>query len=242
MALNIQRTILRAIGAREQPVTVTAVDDVLPWYRRVHFSAPEFLSGLEVFPTVWIRLWVPSLDDPTVLRQRGYTLVDPDPAAGTFALEFVLHQPAGAAARWAETVRVGDSAEIAFTPARIDPDPAIGTYVIGGDASALPAINSLLDHIPDHATAHVVFTDPHDDAAELPFRTRENTRLSIVRTGAEQLRLLRALDVDADDVYAWGAGERSDVSGMRQLFRREWALPKHRQHTQYYWIRGKTTG
>lgn len=242
MAMNLQRTIMRVIGAREQTVTVTAVEDLLPWYRRVHFSAPEFMRGLELFPTIWVRLWVPSLDDPAALKQRGYTLVDPDPESGTFALEFVLHDTQGPAAAWARSVTPGDTAEIAFTPMRIAPDPAIGTFVLVGDASALPGINSLLDAAPAGAKTRVVFADDHADAAQLPMRLRDDTVLDLVNSGADLAARLRELDVDRDDCYVWAAGERKAVAAIREVVRREWKLPKDRQHTQYYWIEGKPFG
>ena len=75
------------------------MEDLLPWYRRVQLLAPGFVRELERFSTTWVRLWVPGLHGSAGVQQRAYTVVDPDPQAGTFALEFVLHQPAGPAAR-----------------------------------------------------------------------------------------------------------------------------------------------
>ncbi|WP_157240122.1 siderophore-interacting protein [Catenuloplanes japonicus] len=152
-----------------------------------------------------------------------------------------VHEPTGPAARWARQAAAGDTVDFSFTPARLAPDPGIGTYVLAGDASALPAINSLLGALPDGARTHVILTGDHDDAASV-LRPRAGTTVTVTGTGAEQVACLGALDLDHADCYVWAAGERQDVAAVRDLVRKQWRLPKDRQHTQYYWIRGKAVG
>lgn len=130
------------MGAREQPITVTAVEDILSRYRRIWFFGPEFLRTAELFPTVWSRLWVPSAETPDVMKQGGRTLVDPDPIARTCAPELVLHEPADAAANWAKNAQVGEVVELAVTRAKLNPEPGIGHFVLLGYATALSASNS----------------------------------------------------------------------------------------------------
>lgn len=231
---------MRALGARERTVTVERVERVLPWYLRITFSAPEFLRELELFPTIWIRIWVHDLDDPTALRQRGFTLVDPDPVAGTFALEFVLHEPTGPAATWALGAEPGDTLEVAITPSKLIPDPRISRFIFVGDATAIPAINSLLDYVPQATQTDVVLADPHHDAESL-LRLRDDTRVTRVAP-KELAQSLRDLAPDLSDTYVWAAGERWAITQIRGVVRREWKLPKERQHTQYYWIEGKPFG
>lgn len=233
---------MRMIGAREQPIRVSSVEDLLPWYRRISFTAPDFMRDLEVFPTIWVRLWVPSLEDPAAMKQRGYTLVDPDPAAGTFAMDFVMHEPTGPAAHWAMHANPGDPVEIAFTPATLTPDPGIGTFVLLGDSTAVPGINSLLEYLPASTTVRVILADDHEDADQLPLRLREGVELTLVRNSTEQLTALRSLELDLDDTYVWAAGERKAIAATREVLRKQWRLPKERQHTQYYWIEGKPFG
>ena len=240
MAINWQRTVMRAMGAREQVVTVKQVERVLPWYLRITFSAPEFMKDLELFPTIWIRLWVRDLDDPSALRQRGFTLVDPDPVAGTFALEFVIHEPTGPAASWAIGATPGDTVEIAITPSKLMPDPGISRFILVGDATAIPAMNSFLEYLPQETQTDVVLADPHHDAESL-LRLRADSRLTrVAPTGLAQA--LRDLAPDLEDTYIWVGGERWAITQIRGVVRREWKLPKDRQHTQYYWIEGKPFG
>lgn len=242
MAANWQRGYMRLLGAREQAITVTEVEDILPWYRRITFSGPAFINSIELYPSAWVRLWVPSLDDPSTLRQRGYTLVNPDKASGTFALDFVLHEPVGAASNWAKNARLGETVEIATSLAKLKLDTALENYLLLGDATAIPAINSLIDALPETAQITVIIQDEHPDAAALPIRKTPNASLTIVKTSGELIDSLLAKTPDHASSYVWAAGERKVVARIREIVRKQWQLPKAQQHTQYYWIEGKPFG
>src|SRR4029079_11555727 len=103
-------------------------------------------------PTLWVRLCFDNAGRP---HQRAYTLVDPDPAAGTFSLEFALHE--GVASDWARCAKPGDTVEATvhgtgFT----DPDPAPTHVFAVADAASLPALNSLVGTLRgDTGTAEV---------------------------------------------------------------------------------------
>lgn len=53
---------------------------ISPHYLRLSFHAGGMLTDRPLRPTMWIRMW---FADGDKLNQRGYTLVDPDPAADT---------------------------------------------------------------------------------------------------------------------------------------------------------------
>ncbi|MCT6647215.1 siderophore-interacting protein, partial [Enterococcus faecalis] len=75
--------------------------------------------------------------------QRGYTLVNPDPVAGTTDIDFALHD--GLATRWAQDAKPGDTLEVTLLGSSFElPVPAPAGYVLVGDTASLPAINSLL--------------------------------------------------------------------------------------------------
>jgi len=80
------------------------------------------LAEHPVHPTMWIRMW---FADGDKLHQRGYTLVDPDPAAGTVDIEFALHD--GIASQWARAAQPGDTIEATVLGSKFaipEPPPA----------------------------------------------------------------------------------------------------------------------
>ncbi|WP_371578961.1 siderophore-interacting protein [Streptomyces sp. NBC_01314] len=136
--------VLKLLRGKDFVLTVAGAEQVTEHYRRVHLTDGGMLAVTGVHPTMWVRLWFDAAGKP---HQRAYTLVDPDPAAGTFSLEFALHD--GHASDWARAVKPGDTIEAtvhgtAFT----DPDPAPSHILAIGDPASLPAINSLLDALP----------------------------------------------------------------------------------------------
>ncbi|MGO3886173.1 MAG: siderophore-interacting protein [Mycetocola sp.] len=249
MAHNWQRSVLRLMRVANHPVTVVAVDDPTPWYRRITFHAPELAEGLEVFPTLWLRLWVPNTSKGEgFLSQRGYTVVDVRPEDGTFALEFVLHDVAGPAGDWARQITTGTQTEVALTPAHISLPEGTTEVILAGDVTALPAINSWLDSIPDSVSAHVYVEDGHDDREQLPRSERSGTTAwTWVTPGTERgTELARAVQAQHPSghasLYAWAAGEKSLIKQLRPVFRDGLGLDRSRHFTQFYWIEGRNAG
>ena len=82
---------------------------------------------------------------------RTYTPRRFDSAAGTLEVQFLLHGD-GPASGWAERAAVGDRLAIAGPGGRAVPlDPGEARWIIAGDESAVPAIGTLLDALPDSA-------------------------------------------------------------------------------------------
>ncbi|PRC51864.1 siderophore-interacting protein, partial [Mycobacterium sp. ITM-2017-0098] len=85
-----------------------------------------------------IRMW---FTDGDRRHQRGYTLVNPDPANDTVDVEFALHD--GVASRCAQRAEAGDTIEATVLGSSFAlPEPRPAGYLIVGDTASLPAINS----------------------------------------------------------------------------------------------------
>ncbi|MHC9045532.1 siderophore-interacting protein [Microbacterium saperdae] len=247
MAANWQRGMMRLMRIANHPTEVVEVRDFTPWYRRIVFRAPSLTSSLDVFPTLWLRLWVPHpAKGEGFLVQRGYTFVHVDAAAQTFSLDFVLHDVSGPAGDWAKRAAVGDRLEVALTPARIDIPAGTTTLVLAGDATALPAINTWLEAVPAEIETRVFLEEEHPDREGLPRVERERgTWEWVVREGDRGTALARAIrsSVTAQDgLYAWGAGEKTLVKNVRGVLREHLGLDRGHHFTQFYWIEGKATG
>ncbi|MEU2727312.1 siderophore-interacting protein [Streptomyces griseoviridis] len=224
-------TVLRLMRAKDFTFTVTGVEDVTPEYRRLRLSDGGLLAAAGVHPTMWVRLWFGNAGKP---HQRAYTLVDPDPAAGTFSFEFALHE--GAASDWARAAAPGDTIEATVQGTGFEPpEPAPGRILAIGDPASLPAINSLLGSFTT-APATVWFEGGGDG---LPFRTdpaRHEVRR--VRRGdlVAQVRAELPAALAADPApYVWIACDTRTTRALSGYVRKELGLARERTHALGYW-------
>ncbi|MFD5227571.1 siderophore-interacting protein [Streptomyces qaidamensis] len=227
--------VLKLLRGKDFEFTVTDVEDVTAEYRRLRFTDGGLLAATGVHPTMWVRLWFDNAGKP---HQRAYTLVDPDAEAGTFQLEFALHE--GCASDWARAAKPGATIEATVQGTGFEhPSPAPSHVFAVGDPASLPAINSLLDALGT-APATVWFEGGDDD---LPFRTdpdrhelrkvpRQDSGAHLVdRVKADLPGLLR----DTADPYVWIACDTATTRALGAYVRKELGLPKQRVHALGYW-------
>jgi len=221
--------VLRLLRAKDFTFTVTDAEDVTPHYRRVHLTDGGMLAATGVHPTMWVRLWFDNAGKP---HQRAYTLVDPDPAAGAFSLEFALHE--GIASDWARAAKPGDTIEATVHGTGFeDPDPAPTHVFAIGDPASLPAINSLLGAL-DSSPATIWFEGGADG---LPFRTDPSRHE--IRTGDRLVDRVREdlpdLLKDHPDAYVWIACDTTTTRTLSSYVRKELGVSKDRMHALGYW-------
>ncbi|MGA5202942.1 siderophore-interacting protein [Streptomyces variegatus] len=227
--------VLRLMRGKDFEFTVTDVEDVTPDYRRLRFTDGGLLAATGVHPTMWVRLWFDNAGKP---HQRAYTLVDPDAEAGTFGLEFALHE--GCASDWARAAKPGDAIEATVQGTGFEhPSPAPSHVFAVGDPASLPAINSLLDALGS-APATVWFEGGDDD---LPFRTdparHELRKVPRRDSGAHLVDRVRSdlpgLLQGTADPYVWIACDTVTTRTLASYVRKELGLPKQRVHALGYW-------
>ncbi|MFE7069362.1 siderophore-interacting protein [Streptomyces sp. NPDC057620] len=246
--------VLKLFRGKDFTFTVLGAEDVTEHYRRLHLSDGGMLAATGVHPTMWVRLWFDNAGKP---HQRAYTLVDPDPAAGTFSLEFALHE--GCASDWARSAKAGDTIEATVQGTGFtDPDPAPSRVLAIADTASLPALNSLLDAVGT-APATIWFetagsartagsgTSKEDGAGRgtdgLPLRVdpaRHDLRtVPRLDRGAHLVAQVRAavpeLLKETADPYVWIACDTATTRSLAAYFRKELALPKQRVNALGYW-------
>ncbi|MEU0895267.1 siderophore-interacting protein [Streptomyces massasporeus] len=227
--------VLKLMRGKDFEFTVTDVEEVTPDYRRLRFTDGGLLAATGVHPTMWVRLWFDNAGKP---HQRAYTLVDPDAGAGTFGLEFALHE--GCASDWARAAKPGDTIEATVQGTGFDhPDPAPSHVFAVGDPASLPAINSLLGALGS-APATVWFEGGDDD---LPFRTdpdrHELRKVPRQDSGTHLVDRVKsdlpALLQGTADPYVWIACDTVTTRALTAYVRKELGLPKQRVHALGYW-------
>ncbi|MBQ1098614.1 siderophore-interacting protein [Streptomyces sp. b94] len=230
--------VLKLMRAKDFEFTVTDAEDVTPDFRRLRLSDGGMLAATGVHPTMWVRLWFDNAGKP---HQRAYTLVDPDPAAGTFGMEFALHE--GCASDWARAAKPGDTIEATVQGTGFEvPEPVPSRVFAVADPASLPALNSLLDALgPVPAT--IWFEDGGTGTDGLPFRTgpdrhelrtvpRRDAGAHLVAQVKEALpELLRS----TPEPFVWIACDTATTRALASYARKELGLPKQRVSALGYW-------
>ena len=226
-----QGAVLKLMRAGDYRLTVTGRREISPSYLRLSFNAGGMLADHPVHPTMWIRIWFADG------HQRGYTLVDPDPEADAFDIEFALHE--GCASDWARAAQPGDTVEATVLGSKFAiPDPRPNGYVIVGDTASLPAINSLLQEIGD-APARVFLQACCDDDKRLPVARPPKIDLTWVdhRDDCDSLlEAVRSAAFDAGDHFGWVACNTKTTRSVAKALREDFGIPKKSIKAQAYWL------
>ncbi|MEU9113229.1 siderophore-interacting protein [Streptomyces sp. NPDC048483] len=188
---------------------------------------------------------------------RSYTVRSYDAERHRISVDFVLHAAAatpqddadaGPATRWAAHARVGDTLA-RYGPAAIYARPlpldTADWLLLAGDETALPAIGSLVESLPEGARA-LAYIEVADAAEEQPFSTPADLTVHWVhRTGAAArcdalLSAVRDASFPPGTPFAWLAGEAGAVRALRRHLVEERGLAKSRIDFTGYWRRKLT--
>src|SRR6201998_3212133 len=139
MSRGLQGVILRGFGARDHTATVIGTVYIAPHFVRVRMVSPTLFKDVQAEPAAWLRFWFPDPDGSNTGFQRAYTISEADVPAGRFAVDIVLHDPAGPASLWARAVKPGATIAVMslmgssrFDVAYVQPS---GQLLVGDSAS-----------------------------------------------------------------------------------------------------------
>ncbi|OWA07438.1 NADPH-dependent ferric siderophore reductase [Streptomyces sp. CS113] len=230
--------VLKLMRAKDFEFTVTGAEDVTPHYRRLRLSDGGMLAVTGAHPTMWVRLWFDNAGKP---HQRGYTLVDPDPAAGTFAMEFALHE--GCASDWARAAKPGDTIEATVQGTGFEvPQPLPSRVFAVADPASLPALNSLLGSDALGSVPATVWFEGDTDEG-LPFRTEPGRHeVRTVTRGDAGAQLVARVKEELPELlgavpepFVWIACDTATTRALSSYVRKELGVPKQRVNALGYW-------
>jgi len=236
--------VLRGFGARDHDAEVTGTELLAPNFLRVRMTSPTLFDDADPGPSAWLRFWFPDPDGLDTEHQRGYTFSEADVEAGTFAVDFVLHEPAGPASTWAQHAAPGDRVcvtSFGSKPFEVADELPAG-YLLIGDSASIPAITTIVHALPRDITVEV-YLEQHDDADLLiPFPEHPLMRVHWVpRRGATSLAA--ALETrDWSNWNAWVGTEQGTLKHVRARLRDDFGFPKSEVHQQAYWSAGRAMG
>lgn len=245
MARGLQGAVLRGFGARDHTATVIETVAIAPHFLRVRMDSPTLFEDVIVEPTAWLRFWFPDPDGSDTEFQRAYTISEADAASGRFAVDIVLHEPAGPASRWARTVEPG--ARIAVMSlmgsTRFDiPDEQPAGYLLIGDSASIPGMNGIIGTVPPDVPIEMYLEQHDDHDALIPLATHPRLRVHWVPR-RDATSLAQAIEArDWSNWYAWATPEAATLKAVRVRLRDEFGFPKSEIHAQAYWTAGRAMG
>jgi NADPH-dependent ferric siderophore reductase len=176
---------------------------------------------------------------PTV---RTYTPRRYDAASKTLEIQFLLHGE-GPASAWAERAKPGDKIAVAGPGGRFSLEPAADHWWLAADESAIPAVGTLLDALPDSVTveAHIEVDGPEDEidfAGTAKASITWHRRRDASAFGAELIAAARGADIPGGS-RIWVACEAGTMRDIRRYFTRERGIPAGQLVTRGYWRTGE---
>ncbi|MBO9625471.1 MAG: ATP-binding cassette domain-containing protein [Microbacterium sp.] len=244
MARGFQGAVLRGFGARDHLATVTGTERLAPQFLRVRLRSDTLFDEVTVEPTAWLRFWFPDPAGSTAEHQRAYTFTESDPETGEFAVDFVLHEPAGPASVWAQRATVGDSiAVMSLGSYRFEvPDEPPGGYLLVGDAASIPAINSILAVVPETVPIELYLEQHDPDDALIPLHPHPRLRSRWVPRGDGRDLAAAIESRDWSNWRAWVCAESATIRHAKNRLHGEFGFPKSEIEARAYWIRGRAMG
>ncbi|OBG72625.1 ABC transporter ATP-binding protein/permease [Mycobacterium sp. E3305] len=245
MARGFQGVMLRSFGARDHTATVLETVQIAPHFVRVRMASPTLFEDVDAEPAAWLRFWFPDPDGSNTEFQRAYTISEADAPNGRFAVDVVLHEPAGPASKWARTVEPGATIAVMalMGSSRFDvpPEQPAG-YLLIGDSASIPGMNGIIGVVPNEVPIEM-YLEQHDDHDVLiPIAPHPRLRVHWVARRDEKSLAAAIHNRDWSNWYAWATPEATVLKHVRTRLRDDFGFPKSEIHAQAYWSAGRAMG
>lgn len=179
---------------------------------------------------------------------RSFTIRRRVPGANTIEIDFVLHGDTGPATSWAGSARpghqlgmVGPSAAYARPVSLTDSIADSDWLLLAGDETALPAIGTLLEALPE-GTRAMAYIEVADDSEQQTFETAGDVTIHWLHrngtpTGRSDVLIdaVRRAEFPPGRPFAWLAGESGAVRTLRRHLVDNRKLDKRSIDFSGYW-------
>jgi NADPH-dependent ferric siderophore reductase len=187
---------------------------ITPRMLRIIFRSDELQGFDSPSPDDHIKVFFPPNGDQTPAAARDFTPRAWDVKAGTFTIDFALHDT-GPAVDWARQAQVGDSLQIGGPRGSTVVPDDFDWYLLLGDATALPSFGRRLEQIRTGVPV-ALFALIADSAEQQGFATAADCTVHWLTCGlgphecsATVLAALEQFPLPPGDGFVWIAAEAS---------------------------------
>lgn len=229
----------RLPGVRAFDLELVVAEMRTPAMRRLRFTS-EDLGELVAFPGQDLMVAVPAPGHAHF--RRRYTIRGFDLSVPAVDLDLVLHGD-GPGAAWARTTRPGDRVEAVGPRGKIGLATDAAWHLFCGDESALPAIFTMVEALPESARAEVVLEVSGPEEHQEPSGVRAQLDLHWVHrdgepgTGNALQEAVAHLTLPDGRGHAYVFGELRQVAACRLALLERDLDPEQVDH-KAYWRRG----
>ncbi|MFB9834717.1 siderophore-interacting protein [Actinoallomurus acaciae] len=177
---------------------------------------------------------------------RAYTVRRFDPAACEMDVDVLMHG-AGPGPVWAAGVGLGDEVGLAGPRHEFYASPEAAWHLLAGDDSALPAIATILESLPEGSRV-TAFIEVQDDRDVLDIAASADAEIVwLTRDGAAPggsgllEKAVRGLDRPFEGAQAWVAAEAEVVRTLRRHLLDDRGLARPALKAAAYWKAGRTS-
>lgn len=218
--------------------TVLETTAISATFQRVHLHGPELLQAIGNHPTMWARFWFRK-DDRT--HQRAFTVINVQPAEGTFDIDVYLH--GGSTSAWAKMAAPGMAIQstlqgTGFAPLRVNTSHM---HLIG-DAASIPAIRTILEAFPKiPATLWLERLNDSETDIPLALRPADDVVRDLRGDGTALIRAVqsglavRHAEQGLENAWFWIACEATANRALLVYLRDELNVPRSRVSAMAYW-------
>ncbi|MGO1539807.1 MAG: siderophore-interacting protein [Leucobacter sp.] len=221
--------------------TIVAVKEIAPSYVRVTFTAPELVAYSPTLPADAIKLAIPGRDGNMELRAMT---VANRPSPETIEVDILRHT-GGIMKRWLSEAKPGNRTEVHAIRREFAIGDGIDEHLLVADASALPAVATILHAIPSthrvNAWLHVHSAE--DATALLPEHPGLQLALRVGKAWAphelrDELSSTSVGNTVERRVQAWIAAETANVAMARRYLTNNGHERDH-LFAAAYWKKGR---
>jgi len=250
-SVDTRKNATPVINARElRSCTVISNDLLKTGMRRICLSGAALAGIQDQPPGQWVKVFpLPTdagkgaEDTPSTPSGRVYTVRKFDAELNLLTIDVAIHG-GGVVSSALEALQPGDLCQVAGSRGGFEGMPSdCKEVVFAGDETALPAIASILEMLPDdlRATAFIQVENEscvqslmHSDCAEVHWIFR-NAQAGASRNIKNEML---AWCAQRSSFYVWAAGEHDDMRDLRRTLLGPLKLDARCVHTVGYWKRG----